>query len=66
MNKPSTTFLDNPRTAKIALWGGILFSILFTALIWWAGERLDAVPLLPDQAWPGITGSCPNRPSGRA
>jgi hypothetical protein len=37
----------------IALWGGIAFSLAFTALIAWAGRRLDAVPLLPDQgaAW---------------
>ncbi len=36
-----------------ALWGGILFSLAFTALIWWAGQRLDTVRLLPDQgaAW---------------
>jgi hypothetical protein len=32
-----------------ALWGGILFSLAFTALIWWAGQRLEAVRLLPDQ-----------------
>jgi hypothetical protein len=37
----------------IALWGGIAFSLIFTALIAWAGPRLDAVELLPDQgaAW---------------
>jgi hypothetical protein len=37
----------------MALWGGILFSILFTALIAWAGNRLNAIALLPDQgvAW---------------
>ncbi len=37
------------RAATTALWGGILFSLLFTALIWAAGERLNAVELLPDQ-----------------
>jgi hypothetical protein len=49
----SSNPLDNPRSAKIALWGGIAFSLAFTALIWWAGKRLDAIPLLPDQgvAW---------------
>jgi hypothetical protein len=31
------------------LWGGILFSILFTILIWWSGQRLAAIPHLPDQ-----------------
>jgi hypothetical protein len=35
--------------AKRALWGGILFSLLFTGLIWWAGGRLDNIELLPDQ-----------------
>jgi hypothetical protein len=49
----SSNPLDNPRSAKIALWGGIAFSLAFTALIWWAGQRLDSIPLLPDQgvAW---------------
>jgi hypothetical protein len=32
-----------------ALWGGILFSLLFTGVIWWAGGRLDSIDLLPDQ-----------------
>lgn len=44
--------LSNPRTARLALWGGIAFSLAFTALIWWLGERLNTIPLLPDQgAW---------------
>ncbi|MEZ0395761.1 MAG: hypothetical protein ABWK53_04950 [Anaerolineales bacterium] len=53
MEKTRSSFLEKPRTAKLALWGGIAFSLLFTALIWWAGERLNAIPLLPDQgaAW---------------
>jgi hypothetical protein len=29
--------------------GGIIFSFAFVALIWWAGPRLDAIELLPDQ-----------------
>ena len=39
--------------ASRALWLGIAFSLAFTALIAWAGPRLDAVRLLPDQgaAW---------------
>ena len=39
--------------ATSALWLGILFSLVFTALIAWAGERLDAITLLPDTgaAW---------------
>jgi hypothetical protein len=51
ITKPN--LLDQPRTATIALWGGITFSAIFVALIWWAGQRLDAVQLLPDQgaAW---------------
>jgi hypothetical protein len=41
------------RNAHLALWGGIAFSFAFTLLIWWAGQRLEAVALLPDQgaAW---------------
>ncbi len=41
------------RTDLFVLWGGILFSLAFTGLIWWAGGRLDAIELLPDQgaAW---------------
>ena len=48
-----TSALENPRAAKLALWGGIAFSIAFTALIWWAGQRLESLKLLPDQgvAW---------------
>ncbi len=36
-----------------ALIGGVAFSLAFTAVIWWAGQRLAAVPHLPDQgtAW---------------
>lgn len=39
----------HPRKDTLALWGGILFSFLFTGLIWLAGARLEAVPKLPDQ-----------------
>lgn len=41
------------RTDLLVLWGGIIFSLAFTGLIWWAGGRLDAIELLPDQgaAW---------------
>jgi hypothetical protein len=37
----------------LALWGGIVFSALFTGLIWLLGSRLDAIELLPDSgvAW---------------
>lgn len=37
-----------PRQDILALWGGILFSFLFTAFIWWAGSGIKT-PLLPDQ-----------------
>jgi hypothetical protein len=38
-----------PRTDLLALWGGILFSLVFTGIIWWAGQWLASVPHLPDQ-----------------
>jgi hypothetical protein len=49
---PTTPTLPSPRRADFtALWVGIAFSLLFTALIWWAGQYLDGVraTLLPDQ-----------------
>ena len=53
MTNPSQTTQTNQRTDLLVLWGGILFSLAFTGLIWWAGPRLDAIKLLPDQgvAW---------------
>lgn len=36
------------RIDRRVLWGGILFSLLYTALIWALGSRLESVPLLPD------------------
>jgi hypothetical protein len=36
------------RTALVTLGGGIAFSLLFTALIWWTGQRLATIPHLPD------------------
>ncbi len=53
MNETTTLPLNNPRMARIALWGGIAFSLAFTALIWWGGARLATVPHRPDQgiAW---------------
>ncbi|MCX6030887.1 MAG: hypothetical protein NT169_16525 [Chloroflexi bacterium] len=36
------------RTDVLALWGGILFSFLFTGVIWLAGQRLQTVPHWPD------------------
>jgi hypothetical protein len=42
-----------PQTSNLALYWGIAFSLVFTALIAWAGQRLESIPLLPDQgvAW---------------
>lgn len=37
------------REAKLALWGGILFSLVFTMLIGWAGQWLDESNFVPDQ-----------------
>jgi hypothetical protein len=36
------------RRDELALWGGIAFSLLFTVIIWVAGERLASVSHLPD------------------
>lgn len=52
-----TTTTSAPRTFRrqdvLSLWAGVIFSLAFTALIWWTGQRLAAVPHLPDQgpAW---------------
>jgi hypothetical protein len=54
MNK-QTTINNNSASQKLtinsnqAMWLGILFSFLFTALIWVLGGRLDSIALLPDQ-----------------
>ncbi len=37
------------RRDLLALYGGIIFSFLFTGLIWLAGPSLQSVPHLPDQ-----------------
>jgi len=44
---------NESRAATTALWGGILFSLAFTGLIWLTAGRLAAFPKLPDQgaAW---------------
>lgn len=44
----STAGLQSKRAGNLALWAGILFSLLFTALIAWAGQRLESIELLPD------------------
>jgi hypothetical protein len=37
------------RADVVSMLGGVGFSLLFTGMIWWAGQRLSAVPHLPDQ-----------------
>ncbi len=53
MNQTSTLPKTLTRQDLIAVLAGVIFSLGFTALIWWAGSRLDAIELLPDQgvAW---------------
>jgi hypothetical protein len=36
------------RKDVLAVIGGVLFSLVFTGVIWWAGGRLAAIPHLPD------------------
>lgn len=36
------------RKDNLALWGGILFSFIFTGVIWWTGQRLLEIPHYPD------------------
>lgn len=48
MNKTEALQKNKPRQDTRALWGGILFSFLFTGLIWLLGGRLDSIELLPD------------------
>jgi hypothetical protein len=51
--KKSSNLLESAHTSKFALSGGIAFSVVFTGLIWWAGQRLVSIPHLADQgaAW---------------
>jgi hypothetical protein len=48
-SKSSVQFLDTPRAGRLALWGGIAFSAIFTLLIWFSARYLAGVPHLPDQ-----------------
>ncbi len=50
---PQTSARPAVRADMLALWGGVLFSLAFTGLIWWAGRFLAGVPHLPDTgaAW---------------
>ncbi|GAB4579826.1 MAG: hypothetical protein Fur0022_25650 [Anaerolineales bacterium] len=44
-----TQLSNTQRKDVLALWGGIAFSLLFTGVIWWAGQRLASIPHTPDQ-----------------
>lgn len=41
----------SPRQDVRALWFGIIFSFVFTGIIWLAGSRLDSIRLLPDTGY---------------
>jgi hypothetical protein len=45
----STQKTNITRNDITALWVGIIFSLLFTGLIWKLGPRLDSIELIPDQ-----------------
>jgi hypothetical protein len=45
---PAATSAKPHRADLLVLGGGVAFSLAFSALIWWAGQRLAAVPHLPD------------------
>ncbi len=54
--RASSEAVGKPRAGRndlLVLWGGILFSLIFTGIIWLAGQRLESIPLLPDEgpAW---------------
>ena len=52
MNEARNTAVSATKPLRrdlLALWGGIAFSLAFSALIWWAGQRLASVPHLPGQ-----------------
>ena len=44
----SNSVVESRRRDMVALWGGIAASLIFTAIIWWAGQRLESIPHLPD------------------
>jgi hypothetical protein len=46
--RTTTSQQGSQRGDLVALWAGILFSLAFSALIWWAGQRLASIPHLPD------------------
>jgi hypothetical protein len=48
LQQAATKRQSQTRQDVAVLWGGILCSLLFTGLIWLLGERLAAIPHLPD------------------
>ena len=52
MTLPDNLIEDKETTTRSdinAVWIGIIFSLLFTSLIWWFGSYLDKIQLAPDQ-----------------
>lgn len=49
MTNAASNAAPTQRKDTLALWGGIAFSLIFTGVIWWAGQFLDRSILLPDQ-----------------
>jgi hypothetical protein len=41
--------MQEKQSARTAFWVGIVFSLIFTLLIWWTGRFLDTSTFLPDQ-----------------
>jgi hypothetical protein len=51
MTTSNSNVLSNspmPRKYNLALWAGIIFSFIFTGIIWWTGQRLLSIPHYPD------------------
>ncbi len=51
LQEPQSEKKESARRRKdlMALWGGVLFSLAITALIWFGGRWLERFPHLPDQ-----------------
>ena len=47
-------------TANQAMWGGIIFSFVFTGLIWLLGGQFDTIELLPDTGFAWYKWKLPN------
>ena len=48
MTEADATLKGSRRASLWALWGGVCFSLVFSGVIWWAGQRLASIPHLPD------------------